>query len=96
MRMAYQAQREGWLDKMPQTGLENSWRYQNGQRIETEELEEDLPDGVSFLYSGSLRPLNAALAALELTDMTITEPDLEEIFLHYYADPAPTKGDLAL
>ena len=31
-----------------------------------------------------------------LTDLTITEPDLEEIFLHYYADPAPTKGDLAL
>ena len=55
-----------------------------------------LPDGVSFLYSGSLRPLTAALAALELTDLTITEPDLEEIFLHYYADPAPTKGDLAL
>ena len=28
MRMAWQAKREGWLDQLPQTGKENSWRYQ--------------------------------------------------------------------
>ncbi|MCF2557955.1 RICIN domain-containing protein [Fournierella massiliensis] len=60
MRMAYQAQREGWLDKMPQTGLENSWRYQNGQRIETEELEEDLPDGVSFFSAEGYRGIDVS------------------------------------
>ena len=49
MRMAWQAKREGWLDQLPQTGKENSWRYQNGTRIDEDEisLNLDLPDGVS-------------------------------------------------
>lgn len=55
-----------------------------------------LSDGVSFLYSGDLHALTHALSTMDLTDLTITEPDLEEIFLHYYTDPAPTKGDLPL
>ena len=46
MRMAWQAKREGWLDQLPQTGKENSWRYQNGTRIDEDEIL-DLPDGVS-------------------------------------------------
>lgn len=41
-------------------------------------------DSVSFLYDGNLNPLLQALAALPLTDVSISEPDLEEIFLHYY------------
>ena len=50
MLMAYQAQREGWLDQIPQTGQENSWRYQNGQEVETDQqmLDMDVPDGVEF------------------------------------------------
>lgn len=36
-------------------------------------------DAVNFLYSGSPEVLLNALAALPLTDVTITEPDLEEI-----------------
>ena len=43
-------------------------------------------DGVSFLYSGELKPLLGRLAEGELSDLSITEPDLEEIFLHYYQD----------
>lgn len=39
---------------------------------------------VSFLYSGKPDTLLTALASLPLTDVTITEPDLNEIFLHYY------------
>lgn len=42
-------------------------------------------DTISFLYSGRPDILLQALAALPLTDITITEPDLEEIFMHYYA-----------
>lgn len=42
-------------------------------------------DGVSFLYAGEMRALIHALDGLPLTDVTITEPDLEEIFLHYYS-----------
>lgn len=41
-------------------------------------------DSVSFFYRGALQPLLAALQALPITDMTVTEPELEEIFLHYY------------
>lgn len=42
-------------------------------------------DTVQFLYSGSPALLLKALAPLSLSDVTITEPDLEEIFLHYYS-----------
>ena len=43
-------------------------------------------DTVKFLYSGEPRELLNALAALPITDINITEPDLEEIFMHYYAE----------
>lgn len=41
-------------------------------------------DAVSFLYSGKPGQLLRILADLPITDVTIAEPDLEEIFLHYY------------
>ena len=41
-------------------------------------------DTVKFLYSGEPRELLNALAPLPITDISITEPDLEEIFMHYY------------
>ena len=40
--------------------------------------------GVSFLYSGDMHPLLQRLAGSEIADLNVTEPDLEEIFLHYY------------
>ena len=42
------------------------------------------PNGVSFLYSGPMDSLLEALRGRHLEDLHITEPDLEEIFLHYY------------
>lgn len=50
-------------------------------------------DTVSFLYSGRPKELLSMLAALPLTDVSITEPDLEEIFMHYYREE---DGDDAL
>jgi len=41
-------------------------------------------DGLSFLYSGPMEPLLAVLARGQIRDLTVTEPDLEEIVLHYY------------
>ena len=38
----------------------------------------------SFLYKGDINRLTAVLAPLELADCWIGEPDLEDIFLHYY------------
>lgn len=43
-------------------------------------------DTVSFLYSGETQKLLNALAQLNATDVMITEPDLEEIFMHYYKE----------
>lgn len=40
--------------------------------------------GVSFLYGGEMPALIVALQGLPVTDLTITEPDLEEVFLHFY------------
>ena len=45
-------------------------------------------DTVSFLYSGKPKALLEALAGLPLTDVSIGEPDLEEIFMHYYEKEA--------
>ena len=43
-------------------------------------------DALSFLYSGPLPPLLNALAQAKVQELTIAEPDLEEIFLHYYEE----------
>ena len=43
-------------------------------------------DTLSFLYSGSPSALLSALSRLPITDVNIAEPDLEEIFMHYYGE----------
>lgn len=39
---------------------------------------------ISFLYQGSVNALMQKLSSHDLRSLLITEPDLEEIFLHYY------------
>ncbi len=39
---------------------------------------------LSFLLRGDLNPLLGLLSAYNIANLEITEPDLEEIFLHYY------------
>jgi ABC-2 type transport system ATP-binding protein len=41
-------------------------------------------DTVSFLYNGRPTTLLTALSSLPVTDINIAEPDLEEVFMHYY------------
>lgn len=48
-------------------------------------------DAVSFLYSGEMGVLLQALAAGSVTDLSVTEPDLDEIFLHYYEKESESK-----
>ncbi len=43
-------------------------------------------DGASFLYTGDFDALIRALAEGHVRDLAVAEPDLEEIFLHYYAE----------
>lgn len=41
-------------------------------------------DSVTFLFSGSPKSLLDALAQVSFDDLTITDPDLDEVFMHYY------------
>ena len=50
-----------------------------------------LDGGVSFLYSGNMNELVKNLSAGRITDLSISEPDLEEIFMHYYTDGGDEK-----
>ncbi|HIX63944.1 MAG TPA: ABC transporter ATP-binding protein [Candidatus Mediterraneibacter colneyensis] len=44
----------------------------------------DTDGSVSFLYSGDMDSLLRTLSSGQVNDLTVTEPDLEEVFLHYY------------
>ncbi|MCI1983487.1 MAG: ABC transporter ATP-binding protein [Bifidobacteriaceae bacterium] len=46
----------------------------------------------SFVFNGDCNVLLSALAARRLADVNITEPSLEEIFMHYYQDGADRGG----
>ena len=41
-------------------------------------------DSVSFLYGGGIQELLQKLTEGNITDLSVSEPDLEEIFMHYY------------
>ena len=41
-------------------------------------------NAVSFLYSGDMNRLLHRLSEGDIHDLSVSEPDLEEIFLHYY------------
>lgn len=41
-------------------------------------------DKLSFLYSGDINLLTGKLSTLSIKDLLIDDPDLEEIFMHYY------------
>ena len=40
--------------------------------------------GVSFFYKGDINAIMRLIGEKEITDVTIEEPTLEEIFMHYY------------
>lgn len=50
----------------------------------------DTEGSVSFLYSGDMDSLLRTLSAGQVDDLTITEPSLEEVFLHYYEKEGET------
>lgn len=41
-------------------------------------------NAASFLYRGRINKITKLLASLDLTNLLVEEPDLEEVFLHYY------------
>ena len=50
----------------------------------------DAEDSVSFLYNGDMNSLLRTLSSGQVNDLAITEPDLEEVFLHYYEKDGET------
>ena len=49
--------------------------------VRDKKIEQDV---VSFLYSGDMNTLIQHVSKADIKDLSITEPDLEEIFMHYY------------
>lgn len=47
-------------------------------------------DTVQFLYDGESAALLTLLSSLSFKDFSVTDPDLDEIFLHYYAQKEET------
>lgn len=41
-------------------------------------------NSVSFLFRGRINEVTKVIASLNLTNLLVEEPDLEEIFMHYY------------
>ena len=46
----------------------------------------------SCVYHGEARMLVSAIANQPLVDVNISEPDLEEVFMHYYVTDTPAHG----
>lgn len=43
-------------------------------------------NGISFLFSGDINEFLQFISKFRINDLSISEPDLEEIFMHYYLD----------
>ena len=41
-------------------------------------------NAVEFIYNGKINALLAALHDKDITDLTIEEPSLDDVFMHYY------------
>ena len=84
--------REGRIiacDRVEALSKTNAKRISVQGQVSLDSLEEirDLKenDGIfSFLYGGDIRRLLETLSAGTITDLSISDPDLDEIFLHYY------------
>ena len=84
--------REGRIiacDNVDNLGRSNAKRVSVSGEINLAGLEgiKDLKTGernTSFLYSGDMNTLIQRLSSCKVNDLSISEPDLEEIFLHYY------------
>lgn len=58
--------------------------FQPGHTNQIRGLKETADGGMSFLYSGDINELLHLLSRRPVQDLSISDPDLEEIFFHYY------------
>ncbi|ELY92253.1 ABC transporter ATP-binding protein [Natrialba taiwanensis] len=81
---------------------------QGGKRVQvetTDDLESSLPaldgvvdvnsfaDGVQFIYTGEYNTLLRELASHDIREIEISEPPLEDVFMHYYGDDESTRAN---
>ena len=52
---------------------------------------QESPGVLRFLYHGDLNKLVSVLAKGNIRDLAVSEPDLEEVFLHYYEEGGEEK-----
>ena len=83
--------REGRIiacDSVDALGNSNAKRISVTGQVDLGDLKgiRDLKEGstTSFLFSGDMNLLLKKLARGNVSDLSVSEPDLEEIFLHYY------------
>ena len=84
--------REGRIiacDNVDELGRSNAKRVSISGEIDLSGLEgiknlQTDDRNTSFLYSGDMNTLIQRLSRCKVNDLSISEPDLEEIFLHYY------------
>ena len=74
------------VDNLAHTGVKKVIVKGAAAVPELEGIEDVRLDGdqVSFLYSGDVKALLTALSSMNITDVTITDPELDEIFMNYY------------
>ena len=84
--------REGQIiacDRVEELSKTNAKRITLQGSVDLNSLEgirdrKDEHGSVSFLYSGDMNSLLKTLSAGNVSDLAVSEPDLEEIFMHYY------------
>lgn len=79
--------KQDWVENLIGTGVKRVTLHGADSLPDIEDIKDVSrgESGVSFLYSGRADALVRALAALTFEDVTLTDPDIEDVFMHYYA-----------
>lgn len=87
------------IDSLLSRGGKNV-RIKTGVDIDVGTIESDdivdietIGDTIQFTYTGDYDELVTYLTNFTLEDILISEPDLEEIFMHYYGNDSKTGGE---
>ncbi len=78
----------GSVDKLGHTGVKRVVLKGIGTLPEIENISNVKLEGdtVSFLYGGGGSALSKTLASLSFDDFTVTDPELDEVFMHFYRE----------
>ena len=76
----------GSVKELVRTGVKRVTLQGAGELPQNEDIRDIKREegSVSFLYGGTPGELIALLSAMKFEDMTVTDPELSEIFMHYY------------